>query len=358
MKNKRPQYYIYIIIATLIGVSFVYFLNVRNIFPDKFFFDNSTLRQFLQGSGLEDKAFQSTAKFYRFLGFSDETSFFIESLMSWFIYTVFLLLFCWRNYKVFVSPTSIVLVCVWTVIYGAYVSVMGKDQVSLVLVGLIPLVLGKNLSKYSIWLVVFSLLYGMFFRTYWLIIILLAVIASVPIKIKKSRWVRLFLLVMGVVAVFAVYRIFLHESIMDVRVTTNASRIGSDYAQSIIQNVVPSTNIFADILNWLHTLLILLFPVGITGVSQILYYGWFWLVVFVIINKQKGIRLNGNLPTKYLINFVVSFVLVQAMFEPDLGSALRHQVVLFPIVVMCLVRNESEGLKIDEDIVHKKRIVS
>jgi len=194
------------------------------------------------------------------------------------------------------------------------------------------------------------LLIGYFLRSYF---ILIAVIFVVIYKVflssfyqeKKKFWRNIcFVFCIGVIGLFILKTSFpdLYDSLSQARISLNQNRIGSDDANTMIVNVIEDDgSIFTYTLNIIINIFRLLFPVTVAaeGMSQLLFF------IYQIILSGKLLVLfynmseeNLNESTFIAISLLIAYFIVAAIFEPDYGSVIKHEMAVFPIMYIALIR--------------------
>lgn len=313
----------------------------RFIFGNKFFYDSNFIREIMAGGAVADKTYTATANTYLAFGFTSNTSNAFESVFAAFFFLIVTWMIIRKNAFLMQNIEFVVMMIIWSIAYAAYLSVMGKDQIAFFFIGFFPLLMTLIFDKKSqyIYFFVFGIfLYAFFYRSYWFLIIALAIITNGVSLIGQSRIKKIILICftafLFMLSLFVAYRMIYGTSLMSVRTYTNMYRLGSTDAKSMIVNISSSNTLSADALNYIYSILVLLFPISISGGTQLAYYLWIWVVIINIvtaickfpISQRRSYR--SNLP----ILLLLSFFLIQACFEPDLGSVFRHQSVLFPLI--------------------------
>ena len=214
----------------------------------------------------------------------------------------------------------------------------------------------KNTNiKYALTILV-VLFSAISFRMYYFLIIMFMLFAQILINmvvLKKDRMKKkdiIFILVITVVF----YIIFLN--IMKV---TNASeykelirvRTRGSNATTDIKNIINGSGLFVFSINYLLIILRMLFPVELIplGVKYLPYVLYQLFITFCIIRAMTTFRSNSK-EKNIAIYLYIGFLFASATFEPDFGSWIRHEAVLFPIMLIIsdikrLDKNEKNKIK-------------
>jgi hypothetical protein len=342
----------------------LYFLSSPKIIPNRFHSDSNTIRRFIASSGMVfsgDSSYQSTASFYRLIGFQADSPHVVEASMAFVSFTIFLF-FVFFIIKINMNNFfSIVLLIFEIFVFGAYFSFVSKDLIPFTLLTVSYLFYKK--SKFYIFYLSAILVYAIFFRHYWFLALSILVFFLVINKFREIK-VRLFITISFFIQIVSSvgYFILTHEFISKIKEGANADRIGSIFAKTIINNWIPTTNLLTDIVNNAYCLINLIIPLdGLASVNEIVYYVWLYTVlatIFVAKFKFKIDILEGNL--KYIIFFFFSFLLIQSFFEPDIGSAFRHQLVVsipIPLLMTQKIESSLKDIKENEKISLSSKII-
>lgn len=205
--------------------------------------------------------------------------------------------------------------------------------------------------------VLLLLLTAITFRSYYVLVDFFFVCIALLfrfmiIKSNKYFWLRIILviLIMGIV-----YYIFLkvcnhisrdtYEEL--IRVRTRVSDAATD-----MRNIFKANSLELFTVDYMIMVVRMLFPVELLkmGVKYFPYVGYQIMLTLYIINAIKNVKINGN--TKNIALYLyIGFLFASAAFEPDFGSWIRHEAVLFPLYLIII-----NSIKIKDEIVKKKKI--
>ena len=316
------RYYVY----TLTAISTIIF---RNFAPERFFGDEKTFFYNIQNIPYEltnPEVF--LLFFYRIVTVNSilPTIFYILLLNYFFISYIFKIL---KKNKINVLQLIALLPCT------LFLSFVNKD-IYTVLVCLY-LVFSKHALLFRVILYsVFTLLVSRYYLLLTLINFLLLRISNV----KKISYIFFFLLI-NTISIYLVLNYFYDFNILKIRETLNFKI--SLYIEREINTTIINSNFFAngvlnDISNYCITLISLAgFPIiyakKITFTIFMAYVLTFFTLLSLI-SKSKFIKINKEI--KKIYYFIFSYYFVIAIFEPDLGSFLRHFTVIFIFYIIYL----------------------
>lgn len=344
VRDKQQSFILFAceIIFSLLCLAF--FSVSRSIFPSYFFNDNVTIRNYMQDTFLnQDKSFINTAKFFLTMGFSYDTPYFSEAFLSWIVFiSLFFLLVV--KYKIdFSKIGNLVLLLMFTVFYGAYVTQLSKELVIFILLTICLAIAPQN--RISWFLSAFIFLYGVYFRTYWLLIFVLSIVLFQIFRVKRlSIFSKISLYFATILVMEISYNFLTQNYLSNARYSVNLYRMMDIYSNTIINNPLLNTSLWTDMINFLYGLINIFIPInGINSANEIMYYVWIWSIVIVLL---KNIQIQND-RRGYLLAFIVAMLSIQAFFEPDIGSMLRHQIVLIPIILLS-VNREGKTIELEK----------
>lgn len=312
----------------------------ESIFPEKYFFDSLTIQY-----GIEhprrveyDKAFTNTATFYRI--FKIEKHFTAPTLAILAYFLVIIKLF--KNYSVnYISFLSFILVVIYSSMAMVYLATYSKDFVLFLLV-IVPFVYSEKKSLF-VWSV-FVLFYAYFFRSYWFIS--LALFWGIKLFAINKPKLLLILIPLYYILIAFVYNYIFGTPLSLIRYLTNLDR-DVDSAQTAIAIFIKGDNFILEALNFIVTLIFLIIPIPLLLLGKP-FYVILTLLIAVFFFQFIKLYCKESNNTKYtnIFSLVISFMLVQSLFEPDYGSFVRHLAPLYPIIFVCIAKNTT----IDEDL--------
>lgn len=329
MMNNLSQEKTYSKMSLLIAivsfpVSFFYFYLLRYLLPNNFFFDTGTIRRFMKPGAIVND-YSIAGKFYRQLGFKYDTPIFYEIVLAstvFFIFTCALLYILKIDFLHF--DTSLMYVFSLA-LFGPFFAMISKDLI--VFIFLLATFLFFNRKSYRLYFLLFILLYAVQYRKYWFItIVLLFSLCIVRYFFSRHTIIisTLFTFIY-LVLVSICYHLLSGSYISIQRMSVNSTRVGSDYARTATRTILPPTNLFNDLTNTIYNAINLLIPIdGIGSINELAYYLWLYFILYIIYRTYKTCHgISGN--TRFYLLFFISFIFTQSLFEPDMGSAFRHQ---------------------------------
>lgn len=305
----------------------------ESIFPEKYFLDSHTIQNLIERpyKAVGEDSFTNTAKFFKFLHI-DKT--FFAPLIALVSY-LFAIIFLFKKYNVeLVSLLKFFLIVAYSAMAMVYMSTYSKDLV-LFLIVVIPFVLFEKKSP-LIWSL-FVILYASFFRNYWFVTI--ALFWGIKLFIVKKPKLLLIAIPVFYILISFVYNYIFGVSLSLIRYEANLDR-DADIAQTTIATYISGDNFLLEAANYLITLVFLILPIPLFLLLKPFYMILTMLIVIFFYNFIKlYIKEYKNPEYVNIFSFVISFMLVQSLFEPDYGSFVRHLAPLYPIIFVCIAKN-------------------
>lgn len=317
------------------------------ILPEQYFYDGEYIRSLLATDLNPTQAFDTfvnTAWVFAMLGFRADTPREITSL------SLFMLAFI-PTAAWFLAGLGrlqywgLALLGIWVAVGSIYQGQLSKEVIALWFISLILYVVGFR--RPVAWLAfVIPLIYAVAFRPYWIVI---AAFWALFWWLSSRRWafsLKLLVFAGALVAASSVYYLYRGEHITEIRERLNEFRIGSDVAQSMIVNYLPNNTILHDVANWIISWMFILFPLPVLRLFEPLQWIFFVLVISSVITfywislnvQRESDRFSPSQlrRVRACLTFMMAFTLVQAIFEPDYGSVLKHMTDLLPMIAYLL----------------------
>ncbi|MBH3432026.1 MULTISPECIES: hypothetical protein [Pseudomonas] len=312
----------------------------RDIFPEKYFYDSTTIDSAKNSSSslkIGD-SYNNTAFFYKSLGLSEKSTTNKTLFPAIYIIAIALIL---RKLKTG-NATGILLIAAYSSISAAvYLSQYSKESIVLLL-SLSFLLLNGSKKGIILWLLL-AIGYAIYFRLYWIITICLFI--SNLIILSKTRRFSL-----AISAIFILYIILAilfpivyGQEIGQHRLSANEDRIGSMDAETLITPLIPGDGPVLDTINTFIQLITFLFPTPLAITGKVLHFLSFAAIssisIITIKNLRKQIKSDSfsrSLKLQSSYSLALAIVAVQAIFEPDYGSYVKHLTPTLPILLFLL----------------------
>lgn len=251
-----------------------------------------------------------------------------------------MLLAVWASGAARLTPVEFFLVLFWALAQTAYIGLPSKE---IVISLLVVMMISCRGSRWLPLVFVGSLLFVVvFFRLYW------AIILSAAMGLYLApRWFRspIALAGMAVLIFFSaavLFRVQLGESLDFARKMANDFRVPGEVG-SMIVSPLPGTGTVIDVVNALLILGTFLVPYPLLAsgvVTQAAGGTGIFLTIMLAARAylRHRDRFDAGRFERLSLCFFFSFLVTQAIFEPDYGSFLRHLSPVSPLLIYMILR--------------------
>ncbi|MFC4683894.1 hypothetical protein [Exiguobacterium sp. s149] len=329
--------YIYASFFSLI--SLVLLLVSGKIVGEHFYYDSITLKEFLNVpikdnfAIITESSYAATAFVYQLVGIDGSISNLTQLSLSWIMYLIVI-------FSYFSGKTSYIerihyfaFLALITLFYSVYIGQISKETLVVVMMWLI-----FRSGKINLLLATFLItVYGLYIREYWLLIgVLFLINYFILTKTEKINLIKLFIInFFGIFLMSVIHIILFNDNLTSYRYQVNEYRMFTGDVNTILLNPFTTINPIHDVGNFLFGLGNIFIPLdGLNSMNELVYYIWIVIVISVLYSKVKKVVNRNHLIAPFAL--LVSFVFVQAIFEPDMGSILKHQIGLFPVFLSIL----------------------
>lgn len=296
----------------------------------------------MAGLIIGDKNYKSAAIFYKMLGFNANSPIYREQFFSWLVFGLFLILVLYIAKESSLNLIQITFLSFFALMFGIYFAYISKDLIIFLFMTLGTYLVAKYRSILPLSIVI--IVYATLFRSYWFLVLITFLLLYYAVQKNKSVVsVAIFSLLAIVIIVFA-YNIINGSQMSVARTAVNDQRLNGQQANTMINNLLPNSSVFTDTINCLYVFLSLFLPIdGLGSFNEIIYYFWIWGVTVSMLLKWKKIKRNHERQQYLYLSssfcLLLALVVIQSMFEPDIGSVFRHQLAIVPILILLLFQN-------------------
>lgn len=336
-----------IAVVLIAGMALVVAPLMRGVLPDQFLLDDAHLQDSIAGrlhTG-DAEGFVVTAGAYRALGLAHLPS--LAAILGIALFTVAVIAAIGWDRLRDLSLVGLAAVGASYVLALAYLAQYSKEAVTL-LITLLVLLVPRARTRAGIVVgdlavVAGCLLYAVTLREYWAIIAVLYLVWRVALAHVRRPALLLLVPVLAYIALTPAFQIVLGDGLQSQREWSNAERAGTADVASLIQSPFPGADGALGILSALISLVLLVVPVTLAAsgsvyhlASAVLIVG-IWALVLVPVARGR-FAVPGLLSTRAAraASLLLAVLLVQALFEPDFGSYLKHLAPLLPLVLAVL----------------------
>lgn len=238
------------------------------------------------------------------------------------------------------------------IILAVYLSIPSKEFINLIYISLIVFIF-KSSIKLNLKLIIIFLMFlffGAWFRAYYALIPVLAIGISGLIKIKINNRIFFNILTGLLIACFLSLSYgFIKGKFMSegTREALNFKRLGREDSQTLILSPLKTDNYIGESVGIFYGFFSVNFPVN--GLKffykpQVLAFVFWQLILFIYILYNYSQCLSQ--PRRYknelwVFHFIISYFIIQGVFEPDLGSAIKHKLGVLPLIYLAIYYDQN-----------------
>lgn len=348
-----------VFVTVLIGLALLVAPFVRAVLPEPYLLDDGHIRHTMEGSafGSTAESFQAVADTYVLLGLDASPG--LAALLGIAVYAVALVAAAgWDRLRGLRGGDLVVLVLALgpAMVYLAQYS---KEFATLA-VTLVLLALPAGRTRGGVLVAEAALLAAMLayagtLRPYWALVAVFYVVLRVLLPRTAHPLLLLAVPVVGYAMLQPAFQALLGLGLQGNREWSNAER-GADVASvgTLITSIAPEATGAVGVGAAVVMLLLMVVPVPllVTGnpvhLAAALLFLVLWALVLVPVLRGRLVRHEGTegapgavtLPSAVRVRatraaaLLLAFLLVQALFEPDYGSALKHLAPLLPLLLL------------------------
>lgn len=200
----------------------------------------------------------------------------------------------------------------------------------------------KKLKKKFVLSVIALVLFGIFYRTYYVMMPIIAagmyLISKLEVQNKTIATIFYGILIM---ASLSITYGFLKGEYISSKQREELNQTRTKNNNSAIESPVDTKTWYGETIGLFYGFVAVNFPLTelrhIFSPQIIAFVVWqLFLFYILFVRFSKLIYSNKFTKEMWLFLIMFSFFIVQAVFEPDLGSAIRHKIGILPIIFYCL----------------------
>ena len=243
-------------------------------------------------------------------------------------------------------------ILIWSALIALsiYISMPSKEFINILFIFLIAFILKstqlRQKTKITIILVLFGL-FGLWYRIYFIMIPVLAVVSFLVfrLKIRKKIITSIFVSVLAAIFMSLSYAVISGEYMSEsTREELNEKRKGRQDSQTIILSPIKTNSAVGEAVGITYGYVTVNLPfeslIKFYYKPQVILFSiWQILLFYVLIikfNKAKEASNSAYDERLWLFHIVFSYFVIQGVFEPDLGSSIRHKFGVLPIIYQAI----------------------
>ena len=301
----------------------------------------------------------SAILFYKFFNIFNISSYIGFEISISIIFNILLLIMFFKCRKNINCYQAIILILT-IILLNLFCFCLSKEPIQILFFIAIYYILLSKTKKKELWSLLTIAISALIFRKYYILIVYFYLAAKIIInfitntKGKRStiKFLAIILLVgIGYLLILIISQKFFPTYYNEfIRVRTRVND-----ASTMIKNVFESENIILFVINYLIIVLRMLFPIELIlqGPKYLLYVIYQLIISYSLIKNLVNYKKNSK-EKNIAILIYIAFIFTSATFEPDFGSWIRHEIVLFPILMIINDITSEKQIKQKNDYILKK----
>lgn len=341
---NKIQFYILVVLSLLLGVVFPFVL------PERFFLDAGLI---VQDPGNEKGwigSYPLSMMFYAITRLGQLPYSLVALIQLPILFLFFRLIGISDKFQVFTIKN--ILVYLAFIMLAIFIGQPSKEFFTFIFIAVIVLLFQRKELSIGVCLLlsfVFFVIFGAVFRPYFAFIPIISTGIFLITRIKfTNRWILGIVTGMAVIVLLSFSHKLLKGDFLSAmsREALNLERVDSGDADTMIVSPIPPTNVFGEAFAAVYGFISVNLPINALKFfykPQVVAFVFWQLLLTWIIFVRFGYLLKDYSSRKkefWLMLFLLSYLVIQAIFEPDLGSAIRHKIGIFPLIYFLLYYDE------------------
>ncbi|MGJ4074142.1 hypothetical protein ACN4BK_03635 [Corynebacterium macclintockiae] len=323
-----------VLIFVGIGISALISIKRSSLLPDQFESDAKLILKFANGQTDEGGSFRTIATLYNNLHLTNNAT--LAGLFGVGLGALLALVVIFRTGSIRKNVLSVSLVVIYFAFGGVFFGTYTKEVI--VLMALV--VVASLVSTWYVEVVLIGIvaLVGVTFRPYWVFLAgAYLCFRLIPLKFMKVRVLLPLMFIVNFGLSLAVWY-GAHKPGDFFRTSVNQPReVTGEAATIIVRFISDIPEPLGGAVNNAITLASLIFPFPLAGKFTPYYLAVFLVFIFIWVTFFVAVKMRSfedRALASRAIALVASFVVVQGLFEPDYGSALRHLTPFIPFILL------------------------
>ncbi len=315
------------------------------VLPERFFFDTKT---YIYDPGNEIGLIGSyplTIFFYDVTGLKHLHFSFIGIIQFIILFSLLYKIGIPKRFQMITIKNLIVYLGILMI--SIFISMPTKEFLNFIFIaGIVLLFKNKKFSivKTVLLAIAFIIGFSYVFRQYYFFVAILPVLMYMVsgIQIKNKRLLTVSIAILCVIFISLSYGVIKGHFMSEIRFEVNEGRMNSGSANSMISPPIKPTTWYGETISILYGFFTVNFPVNgllhLLSPQIIAFVVWQLLLITFFLIRFKDCLKTGrkNNYELWLFFMLFTFFIVQGVFEPDLGSAIRHKIGILPLIYYLL----------------------
>lgn len=232
---------------------------------------------------------------------------------------------------------------------GIYISMQTKEFITFLFCTLIVLIckMKNHIITNRIIVCILLIIFSLVFRSYYFLVLIITLLFSVLhlIRITNNVYI-LFLYGLLLIILISLAYGYVKGDYMSYQTRTELNQVRLDdpkireEAKSVIMSPVSSDTWYGEAVSILYGFMVVNIPFNsiFSLAPQVVVFAIWQIFLFCCLSLRfkKRLKLKKSDNIRWIYYIVFSFFIVQGLFEPDLGSSIRHKAGIFPLIYFIL----------------------
>jgi hypothetical protein len=338
--SPKVMFFVFVVPVLLI---ITYAILKSQVLPPRFFFDEGLINIIMNDDAafVLGDSYRSTAAFFNFFGF--ERGSYTLSIISIFIIYFTLSSHIRKSGLKSIDLIEYVLFIFLFFLMATYMTMLSKELIVFLL--MIPFLYfaSKGYKGLIVWSII-ALVYAAYFRSYWFLIIGFFWAILLVMRVGRRNLI-LYTLVPGLLLVLSfMFFAVLGLDLDHFRTTVNDYRL-ENLDQNARTIILPFIDGGGPIISWVNSLItwfFLMFPVPLFLMLTPYYIVNSMLISFLFMKTLVAIKTEyvnkHSFELSAAASIIMAFTAIQAIFEPDYGSYVKHLAPIYPLFFYLILK--------------------
>ncbi|MXO31937.1 hypothetical protein GFU95_03805 [Apibacter sp. B3889] len=232
---------------------------------------------------------------------------------------------------------------------GIYISMQTKEFITFLFCTLLVVICKKknHIIRNRIIVCILLIIFAIVFRNYYFLVLIITLLFSVLhlIRITNNVYILFIYGLLLIILISLAYGYVKGDYMSDqTRTELNQVRLDDpkirEEAKSVIISPVSTDTWYGEAVSILYGFMVVNIPFNsiFSLAPQVVVFAIWQIFLFgcLSLRFKKRLKLKKSDNIRWIYYIVFSFFIVQGLFEPDLGSSIRHKAGIFPLIYFIL----------------------
>ena len=239
-------------------------------------------------------------------------------------------------------------ILIWSALIALsiYISMPSKEFINILFIFFIAFIFKSTRFKPKIKVYIILVLFGLFglwYRIYFIMLPVLAVVSFLifKLKIRKKITTSIIASILAAIFISSIYENVSGKYMSEgTREALNEKRMGRQDSQTLILSPINTNNLLGEATGIIYGYITVNLPfeslIKFYKKPQVILFSTWQIFLFYVLiiqfNKARNASTSVYDERLWLFHIIFSYLVIQGVFEPDLGSSIRHKFGILPII--------------------------